>query len=54
LAEQVPNGGERLVAGAAFAPGHDEPGQSDLDRILLLLGRDPAAWPALSPQKASR
>jgi uncharacterized protein (TIGR03086 family) len=54
VAEQVPNGAERLVAGAAFAPGRDERGHEDLDRILLLLGRDPAAWSALSPQKASR
>jgi uncharacterized protein (TIGR03086 family) len=54
VAEQVPNGADRLVAGAAFAPGRDEPGHDDLDRILLLLGRDPPAWSALSPRRVSR
>ncbi|HZZ97194.1 MAG TPA: TIGR03086 family metal-binding protein [Jatrophihabitantaceae bacterium] len=52
VAEQVPNGAERLVPGAAFAPGRDESCRGDLDRILVLLGRDPAAWPAVSPQTA--
>ncbi len=54
VAEQVPNGAERRAPGAAFAPGRDEPAQHDLDRILLILGRDPAAWPVVSPQTASR
>jgi uncharacterized protein (TIGR03086 family) len=54
VAEQVPNGSERTMPNAAFAPGRDDPTDSDLDRILLLLGRDPAAWQLVSPRTASR
>ena len=54
VAQQVPNGAERSADGAAFAPGRDAPGEPDLDRILLLLGRDPAAWAELSRRTASR
>lgn len=42
IARAVPNGAERLRAGAAFAPGLPVPsGAAALDEILLLLGRDP-------------
>ncbi|MGW4381207.1 TIGR03086 family metal-binding protein [Kitasatospora sp. NPDC004531] len=42
VAEQVPTGDVRERAGAAFAPALDVPaGAEVLDRILLLLGRDP-------------
>jgi uncharacterized protein (TIGR03086 family) len=55
VAEQVPNGPERMRPGAAFAPSRDgAAAANDLERILLLLGRDPAAWPVVSPQTASR
>lgn len=46
VAEQVPDGTERLLTGAAFAPGRPvDGGASELDRILLLLGRAPG-WPS--------
>ena len=46
VAEQVPNGAERVLPGAAFAPGAAiESHAPVLDRILALLGRSPA-WPA--------
>ncbi|PJN23886.1 TIGR03086 family metal-binding protein [Kitasatospora sp. CB02891] len=42
VAEAVPTGASREREGAAFAPALDVPaGASVLDRILLLLGRDP-------------
>jgi uncharacterized protein (TIGR03086 family) len=51
IAEQVPDGPERMRDGAAFAPGRAGGGTTDLERILLLLGRDPAGWPlAVSPR----
>lgn len=54
IAEQVPNGPERMRDGAAFAPGRADDGVDDLARTLLLLGRDPAAWPMVSRRTASR
>ncbi|MFD8481483.1 TIGR03086 family metal-binding protein [Kitasatospora sp. NPDC059673] len=46
VAEQVPTGAAREGEGAAFAPALDVPaGAEVLDRILLLLGRDPS-WSA--------
>jgi uncharacterized protein (TIGR03086 family) len=45
IAAAVPNGPERLAAGAAFAPALDlPPASSTLDEILLRLGRSPH-WP---------
>jgi uncharacterized protein (TIGR03086 family) len=42
VAEQVPNGAERLRPGSAFAPARAvPPGAATLDRIVLLLGRQP-------------
>lgn len=54
IAEQVPDGPERMRDGAAFAPGRAGDGANDLERMLLLLGRDPAAWPLVSRRTASR
>jgi uncharacterized protein (TIGR03086 family) len=54
IAELVPNGPARLREGAAFAPGRAGDAIDDLERVLLLLGRDPAAWPSVSPRTASR
>jgi uncharacterized protein (TIGR03086 family) len=43
---EVPDGEIRLVPGAAFRPGIAAPeGASDMDRMLLMLGRSPA-WPS--------
>ena len=43
LARFVPDGGERLAEGAAFAPGLPvDPQAPELEQILRLLGRDPA------------
>lgn len=48
VAELVPDGANRLTPGAAFAPGLDSgPAGTTLDRILALLGRDPA-WASAS------
>jgi uncharacterized protein (TIGR03086 family) len=41
VARAVPQGEGRLVPGAAFAPAVDAPGDSVLDEIVALLGRDP-------------
>jgi uncharacterized protein (TIGR03086 family) len=41
VARVVPQGGARLVPGAAFAPAVDARGDSPLDEIVALLGRDP-------------
>jgi uncharacterized protein (TIGR03086 family) len=54
VAEQVPNGPERIRPGAAFAPARAGTATGDLDRTLLLLGRDPAGWPARPPQVSPR
>lgn len=51
VARQVPDGPQRLRPGSAFAPGRKDLGANDLERILGLLGRDPA-WAALSPRTA--
>lgn len=51
IARRVPDGPERLRPGSAFAPGRSEAGRTDLERILYLLGRDPA-WAAVSPRTA--
>lgn len=40
IAEGVPDGADRLLPGAAFAPRRPDPGEDPLDRILALLGRD--------------
>ena len=45
VARVVPRGGARLVPGAAFAPAVDAPGDSPLDEIVALLGRDPGWSP---------
>jgi uncharacterized protein (TIGR03086 family) len=46
IAEKVPNGGERLRPGSAFAPARAVPaGATALDRIVLLLGRQPVLPP---------
>ncbi|WP_189958964.1 TIGR03086 family metal-binding protein [Streptomyces alanosinicus] len=46
IAEQVPTGAAREREGAAFRPALDTPTAAGLlDRILLLLGRNPS-WPA--------
>jgi uncharacterized protein (TIGR03086 family) len=46
VAQRVPDGERRLVAGAAFRPGLPAPGDAEpLDQILALLGRSPN-WPA--------
>jgi uncharacterized protein (TIGR03086 family) len=52
IAEKVPNGPDRMREGAAFAPGRAEGGANDLERMLLLLGRDPARWPLVSRRTA--
>jgi uncharacterized protein (TIGR03086 family) len=42
VAAGVPDGPERLLPGAAFAPSHAAPaGASGHDRLLAMLGRDP-------------
>lgn len=49
IAEQVPAGAAREVDGAAFKPVRPiPPGSSMLERILLVLGRDPS-WVAPDP-----
>lgn len=46
VAEKVPNGAERLRPGSAFAPSRAVPaGATTLDRIVLLLGRQPVLPP---------
>jgi uncharacterized protein (TIGR03086 family) len=46
VAEKVPNGAERLRPGSAFAPARAVPdGATTLDRIVLLLGRQPVLPP---------
>jgi uncharacterized protein (TIGR03086 family) len=45
IAEAVPNGTERLDAGASFRPAVAAPTDDPLGRILALLGRSPT-WPA--------
>jgi uncharacterized protein (TIGR03086 family) len=46
VAEAVPDGASRVAPGAAFAPSVAAPdGASTLDRIVALLGRDPAWRP---------
>jgi uncharacterized protein (TIGR03086 family) len=47
IAMAVPNGGNRLEPGAAFAPALTNAAATPLDRILAALGRSPA-WPATS------
>jgi uncharacterized protein (TIGR03086 family) len=54
VAEQVPDGPDRMRDGAAFGPARPGAGANDLERTLLLLGRDPAAWPMISRRTASR
>jgi uncharacterized protein (TIGR03086 family) len=54
IAERVPNGTERMREGAAFAPARTGEAADDLERTLLLLGRDPARWPSVSRRTASR
>jgi uncharacterized protein (TIGR03086 family) len=45
VAQRVPDGDERLLAGAAFRPGMSPPaGSSTFDQILFSLGRSPS-WP---------
>jgi uncharacterized protein (TIGR03086 family) len=47
IARQVPDGPERLVPGAAFAPGLPADGaDGPLQTMLLLLGRDPGWRPS--------
>ena len=46
VAEKVPNGAERLRPGSAFAPARAvADGATTLDRIVLLLGREPVLPP---------
>ncbi|MFI6595739.1 TIGR03086 family metal-binding protein [Nonomuraea sp. NPDC050536] len=45
IAQAVPTGAARQVPGAAFAPEVPWTGGTTLDRILALLGRDPAWTP---------
>ena len=46
VAQAVPDGPSRLVPGAAFAPGvHARSEAPTLDRIVAMLGRDPAWMP---------
>jgi hypothetical protein len=52
VAQQVPDGPELMRDGAAFAPGRNAEAADDLERTLLLLGRDPANWPAVSRRTA--
>ncbi len=53
VAEAVPDGSSRLTPGAAFAPGVAAPdGAPVLDRIVAMLGRDPAWSPP--PEHARR
>ncbi|THA32831.1 hypothetical protein [Streptomyces sp. A1547] len=48
IALAVPNGADRTRPGAAFAPSHPEPTDSDtLTRILLHLGRSLSRGPSL-------
>ncbi|NUR93232.1 MAG: TIGR03086 family protein [Nonomuraea sp.] len=42
IALAVPGGQARLAPGAAFAPAVEREGEGTLERILALLGRDPA------------
>jgi hypothetical protein len=45
----IPDGAPRLQPGAAFAPAVPiQPGNSELDTIVALLGRRPE-WPAALP-----
>lgn len=49
VAERVPAGAAREVDGAAFKPVRPiPPGSSAIERLLLLLGRDPS-WVAPAP-----
>ncbi|MCW2934381.1 MAG: hypothetical protein JWM19_5343 [Actinomycetia bacterium] len=45
VARAVPDGEARLAPGAAFGPAVSWPGDSSLDRIVALLGRDPGWSP---------
>jgi uncharacterized protein (TIGR03086 family) len=47
IAQAVPDGESRRRPGAAFAPRREPVGDGPLDRVLTLLGRDPA-WPLVS------
>jgi uncharacterized protein (TIGR03086 family) len=48
IAQNVPDGENRLAEGAAFKPGRPlPPDGTDLDQVLAALGRSPA-WPAAS------
>jgi uncharacterized protein (TIGR03086 family) len=44
IAEQVPDGANRTVPGAAFKPGIEATSGTTFDRVLALLGRSPD-WP---------